>query len=167
MKKLFSAVMVEFLLVAVTSCKNDGTSDAGNDTSLATLNKQAGEEYIAKQMQKDKSFVKTETGVCYKVLQEGEGECFADTATVDVIYVGKDIYGNEFDNSKGEIVKFDLRRVVPGFREVIQLMKPGSKVLAIIPGDQAYGSSGSGPIGPNETLVFEIKTVGISQEKQN
>lgn len=159
--------MVAFLLIGATSCKNEGASDAGADTSLATLNRQAGEEFIAKQLKNDKSFVKTNSGVCYKMLQEGEGECFADTSIVDVIYVGKDINGNEFDSSKGEVVPFNLQQVVPGFREVIKLMKPGAKAIAIIPGDQAYGTKGTGPIGPNETLVFEITTVGISQEKQN
>ena len=45
---------------------------------------------------------------------------------------------------------------------MIQLMKPGSKVTVVIPGDLAYGTQGSrGGIEPNETLIFDIETLGV------
>lgn len=130
-------------------------------SSKSLANKQAGEKYIEEQMKKDKAFIKTKSGLCYKIIQEGKGENFKENDNVDVIYVGKHIDGTEFDSSKGNTVNFPLQNVVKGFREVITLMKPGSKAIAIIPGNLGYGESGAGPIGPNETLVFEITTVGL------
>lgn len=132
-------------------------------------NDKAGQKYIAEQMKKDKGFKKTASGVVYKVLKPGKGENFNDSATVDVAYVGKHIDGKEFDNSKGKPVPFNLKQVVPGFREVLTLVNEGAKVLCIIPGAQAYGDQGNpqGKIGPNETLVFELTAVGLHKDDPN
>ena len=40
-------------------------------------------------------------------------------------------------------------------------MKIGERREVVIPPDLGYGESGTGPIGPNETLVFVIDLVGI------
>lgn len=147
------------MLGVATSCNSNKNTSAID--SIADMNKQDGEKYVAEQMKKDTAFIKTESGLCYKILEEGEGENFKPTETVDVIYVGKHIDGTEFDSSKGETVPFALQNVVPGFREVITLMKPGAKAIAIIPSHLGYGDKGQGPIGPNETLVFELTTVEL------
>ena len=54
-------------------------------------------------------------------------------------------------------------QVIPGFAEMLQLMKPGGKAIAVIPGNLAYGAMGVGDLGPNETLIFEIETVDRQQ----
>jgi peptidylprolyl isomerase len=41
-------------------------------------------------------------------------------------------------------------------------MQKGARRLLVIPPDLAYGPQGSGPIGPNETLVFVVDLVEIS-----
>lgn len=130
-------------------------------------NDKAGKKYLEEQVKKDKGFKKTASGLAYKVVKEGAGENFNDSATVDVTYVGKHIDGKEFDSSKGKPVPFNLKMTVPGFREVISNMKPGTKAIAIIPGALAYGDQGNpqGGIGPNETLVFEITAVGVHKEE--
>ncbi len=40
-------------------------------------------------------------------------------------------------------------------------MPVGSKWEIFIPADQAYGPRGGGPIGPNETLIFEVELLEI------
>ena len=40
-------------------------------------------------------------------------------------------------------------------------MPVGSKWIIYIPSDQAYGPRGGGPIGPNETLIFEVELLDI------
>ncbi len=167
MRKYFSIILLAGLILGAISCKSnkENGSDSDNSTimSIADMNKQEGENYIADMMKKDPSFKKTSSGLCYKILNEGEGENFKPSDVVDVIYTGKHIDGSEFDSSKGETVQFPLQSVVPGFREVITLMKPGAKAIAIIPGHLGYGDKGTGPIGPNETLVFELTTVALHQ----
>ncbi|MBO4721943.1 MAG: FKBP-type peptidyl-prolyl cis-trans isomerase [Muribaculaceae bacterium] len=127
-------------------------------------NAEAGKNYIAEQMKKDKDFKQTKSGIAYKVVQEGKGENFTDDDIVNVAYVGKHIDGRVFDTSNGKEVPFTMQGVVPGFSEVLKLMKPGSKVIAIIPGNMAYQDRGDGrKIGPNETLVFEM-TAGTAKK---
>jgi len=128
-------------------------------------NEAEGQKYMQEQMKKDKDFKQTKSGIAYKVIKEGSGENFKETDYVDVAYVGKHVNGKEFDNSQGKAVPLPMQQLTPGFREMLTLMKPGSKVIAIIPGKLAYGEDGDprAGIGPNETLVFEITAQGVRQ----
>lgn len=130
-------------------------------------NDKKGQKYIEEKMKKDKGFKKTASGIAYKILKQGTGENFNDSATVDVIYVGRHIDGKEFDSSKGKPTPFNLKQVVPGFTEVLTMMNPGSKIIAIIPGSLAYGEQGNpqGGILPNETLEFEITAEGLHKDE--
>lgn len=130
-------------------------------------NDKKGQEYIAEQMKKDKGFKKLSSGLVYKMINPGKGENFNDSAMVDVLYEGKHIDGKVFDSKKESPVPFNLKQVVPGFRELLTNMKPGAKAIAIIPGSLAYGEQGNpqGGIGPNETLVFEVTAQGIHQQE--
>lgn len=133
---------------------------------MAKENKAKGEEYM-KKLKNDKSYTFTKSGIAYKVVNPGEGKNFCDSDVVKVIYVGKHIDGTEFDNSKGEPRPMNLKQVVPGFAEILQLMKPGSKFEVVIPSDLAYGKQGRMPnIKANETLLFEIETVGIQDPNE-
>ena len=126
----------------------------------AIANKKAGKAYM-KKLKGNKDYIFTESGLAYKVIKSGQGKNFTDNDKVKTIYVGKHIDGTEFDSSKGESISFNLTQVIPGFAEMLKLMKPGSKVIVVIPSDLAYGTQGHQPtIGPNETLIFEVETVG-------
>lgn len=135
-------------------------AEAMENDPVAIENKKAGEAFVAKKA-KEGGYTKTASGLLYKVITEGSGANFTDNDVIMVNYRGTHIDGKEFDASK-EPVAFRTSQVVPGFAEVLKLMKPGMKVEAILPSNIAYGPDGSGPvIGPNETLVFEIETVGV------
>jgi FKBP-type peptidyl-prolyl cis-trans isomerase FklB len=72
--------------------------------------------------------------------------------------------GSEFDSSAkaGKPVPFEVKNVIPGFKEVLQLMPVGSKWQVFVPSNLAYGERGAGGvIGPNATLIFEIELVSI------
>ncbi|HIX03229.1 MAG TPA: FKBP-type peptidyl-prolyl cis-trans isomerase [Candidatus Odoribacter faecigallinarum] len=102
-------------------------------------------------------------GIQYKVIKEGNGPKPATTDKVKVHYRGTLIDGTEFDSSikRGEPAEFQLNRVIPGWTKALQQMPVGSKWEIYIPADQAYGSRGAGPIGPNETLIFEVELLDI------
>ena len=129
----------------------------------AIANKGAGEKYIADKMAEDASFKKTESGLVYKVINEGKGELIKATDRVKVKYVGKHIDGTEFDNSGDEAREFSPTSVVPGFGEGLQLMKAGAHFMLIIPGELGYGLDGQpyANIESNETLVFDVEVVEI------
>ena len=128
----------------------------------AIANKKAGEAYM-EQLRKDKSFKFTKSGLAYKMLKKGKGEKFTEDDVVNTIYVAKYLDGTEFDSSDGEPMPLSTNQVIPGFAEMLQLMKPGGKAIAVIPGNLAYGAMGVGDLGPNETLIFEIETVDRQQ----
>jgi len=103
-------------------------------------------------------------GIQYEILRSGDGAQPKATDTVTVHYTGKLIDGREFDSSKrrGEAATLGLDEVIAGWREVVPLMRVGSRWLVTIPPDLAYGVNGAGAaIGPNETLVFEIELLDV------
>ena len=131
----------------------------------AKENKKKGEEYM-KKIKNDKSYTFTKSGLAYKVINKGEGKNFTDSDVVNVVYEGKLIDGTVFDSSKEQPAPFNVKQVIPGFAEMLQMMKPGSKVEVVIPGDLAYGVMGQRPkIGPNETLIFVMETLGVQDPK--
>lgn len=98
---------------------------------------------------------------------EGTGEPAATGQTVNVQYYGalyKD--GTKFDASwdRGQAFSFSLGsgQVIPGWDEGLVGMKQGGRRLLVIPPELAYGETGTGPIGPNETLVFVVDMESIT-----
>jgi|AntRauTorcE11897_2_1112592.scaffolds.fasta_scaffold09960_1 FKBP-type peptidyl-prolyl cis-trans isomerase len=127
-------------------------------------NREEGETFLAEN--KDKEGVQTtESGLQYKVLEEGSGEHPTAKDTVTVQYKGTLLDGEVFDSSyeRGQPADIPLNRVIPGWTEGIQLMKEGGKYKFWIPGELAYGPNPrpGGPIGPNETLVFEVELLEV------
>jgi FKBP-type peptidyl-prolyl cis-trans isomerase FklB len=132
--------------------------------AVSEANKKEGETFLA--ANKSKEGVTTlPDGLQYKILTPGNGPKPTPTDTVVANYKGTLINGTEFDSSykRGQPVTFPVGQVIKGWTEVLQLMPVGSKWEVYIPSDLAYGPQGPGrgPIGPNETLIFEIELVSI------
>jgi len=136
----------------------------------AMANKEAAEKNTAEggkflTENKNKPGVKTTaSGLQYKVVKEGSGSPPKETDTVVVNYRGTLIDGTEFDSSykRGEPATFPVNRVIKGWTEALQLMKPGSKYQLFIPASLAYGERGAGgAIGPNATLIFEVELLNV------
>ncbi len=127
-------------------------------------NKAAGKAFLDENAKKEGVKV-TESGLQYKVIQEGTGKNPTMEDQVQVHYRGTLIDGTEFDSSysRGEPAVFGVKQVIPGWAEAIMLMKEGSKYNVVIPSDLAYGVNGAGGvIAPNSTLVFDIELIKIN-----
>ena len=121
----------------------------------------AGAAYLAENGTKQ-GVTTTPSGLQYEVLRVGEGERPTVDSTVRLHYRGTLIDGTEFDSSYGgEPAVFMVSGVIPGFTEALILMPVGSHYRIVIPAGIAYGPQGSGPIGPNSTLIFEIELLEI------
>ena len=105
------------------------------------------------------------SGLQYKTIKEGTGKAPKASNTVKVHYRGTLLDGTEFDSSykRNEPIEFPLGGVIKGWTEGVQLMKEGGKTQLFIPSELAYGKRGTpgGPIGPNETLIFEIELLQV------
>ena len=129
----------------------------------ATKNAAEGEKFLAENKKKE-GVKTTASGLQYKVLKEGSGASPKETDTVVTNYKGTLLDGTEFDSSykRNEPATFPVNRVIKGWTEALQLMKPGSKYQLFIPAALAYGERGAGrDIGPNSTLIFEVELVSI------
>jgi len=134
----------------------------------AENNKAAAVKFLAGNAKKE-GVQSTKTGIQYMVLKEGEGAAPKEADTVSTHYRGKLISGKVFDESyKGDAptaeedpVSFPLNRVIPGWTEALQLMKPGAKYRLFIPPALAYGEQGPPGIGPNSLLIFDIELISV------
>ena len=96
----------------------------------------------------------------------GEGRRAKPGDTLTMQYVGVSwSTGEQFDASwdSGQPFPFKLgaQMVIPGWDQGMVGMRKGGRRLLIIPPDLGYGPQGSGPIGPNETLIFAVDLVDI------
>ncbi len=62
----------------------------------------------------------------------------------------------------GQPATFALAGVVEGWQRGLPGAQAGGRRLLILPPSMGYGAAGSGPIGPNETLVFSVDVISVS-----
>lgn len=131
----------------------------------AKENVEKGKKFLEENKSKEGVKV-TESGLQYKILEEGEGDSPAKDDTVSVHYVGTLLDGTEFDSSvkRGKPVELKVNGVIPGWTEALQMMKKGSKWKLFIPSDLAYGERAAGQIPPNSTLIFEVELLNIKKK---
>ncbi|MCV6638510.1 FKBP-type peptidyl-prolyl cis-trans isomerase [Candidatus Albibeggiatoa sp. nov. NOAA] len=134
---------------------------------LAEKNRTDGEKFLAENAKKAGVKV-TDSGLQYEILTEGKGDSPKATDTVTVHYRGTLLDGSEFDSSysRNQPTSFALNRVIKGWTEGLQLMKPGGKAKFAIPSDLAYGKTGipGGKIGPDSTLIFEVELISVDKK---
>jgi FKBP-type peptidyl-prolyl cis-trans isomerase FklB len=155
---------------ALTALKSDVQKQQQEEHQVALeKNKKAGDAYLATNKAKP-GVVTLPSGLQYKVIQAGTGAKPAASDTVVCNYKGTLVDGTEFDSSykRGQPATFPVGQVIKGWTEALQLMPVGSKWELVIPPSLGYGERGTsgGPIGPNETLIFDVELVSISQKPE-
>lgn len=153
------------LLFAAEGSQSASMAQNDNNQTQAGKNLSAGKSFLEANKNKP-GVVALPDGLQYKVLVKGTGAKPTDADQVTVDYIGTFINGNEFDSSykTGQPVTFPVNGVIPGWTEALKLMSVGSTWELYIPPQLAYGENGAPPaIGPNETLVFKVKLLGINQ----
>ena len=173
--KLLSIALALLLGAGIVACGGDDSSSgetaatpaptetptavpAGNVDQIA-----AG---ITKNTKKEPKVVTPEgdppTRLVIKDIVKGKGPKAKAGDTLSMQYTGYSwSNGQKFDASwdrGGQPFTFTLGSgmVIPGWDQGIVGMKKGGRRLLVIPPDLGYGPAGSGPIAPNETLVFVV-----------
>ena len=169
MKKSFRTVlavalvftMVGAIFLGVTSMSDSGTSDSGSSASaLPVVSANAGE---APSISAPSGIPPAELTTSDVIV--GTGAEVLPTSTLTVHYTlmawstGQVI---ESSWSGGQPATFPLANVVEGWQKGLPGAKVGGRRLLILPPEMGYGPAGSGPVGPNETLIFAVDIIGVS-----
>ncbi|MEI7962143.1 MAG: FKBP-type peptidyl-prolyl cis-trans isomerase [archaeon] len=105
-------------------------------------------------------------GLRYIIEKTSTGKQVKSGDKITVKYKGTLLTGEVFDETKEGAEPFTftvgLGQVIRGWDEGLLMMKEGEKYKFIIPPSMAYGESGSGPIPPLSTLVFDVELVKIN-----
>ena len=130
-----------------------------------------------------------ENGLKIYFENKGEGEKPKNGQMVTVNYEGYFADGTIFDTNDKELAQetgiYDHRRdtsggyapmptvygpdapMIPGFKNAIQEMKVGDKVVVFIPSALGYGERGAGGvIPPNTDLIFRIELVSMANDSE-
>jgi FKBP-type peptidyl-prolyl cis-trans isomerase FklB len=149
-------------LIADYFAKKQKEEDAREQMKAAVAKKES-EEFLRLNKVKEGVTV-TDSGLQYRVVQDGDGKNPTVHSRVKCHYEGKFISGEIFDSSykRGEPVVFGLDQVIPGWSEGVCLMKPGAKYEFVIPAKLAYGERGiPGRIPGNSVLTFTVELLDI------
>jgi len=108
------------------------------------------------------------SGVQYKVLKSGPADGVHPTPEdlVKVNYEGALVNGQVFDSSykRGTPITFQLKKLIPGWIEAVQQMRPGDQWMVYVPPALGYGDEQSGPIPPNSVLVFKLELLAVGDK---
>lgn len=132
-------------------------------SSEGAVNAQEGEAFLAAN-KKEADVIELESGLQYKIINEGNGVKPNATDKVKCHYHGTLLDGTVFDSSvqRGQAAEFPVNGVIGGWIEALQLMAVGSKWRLFIPPHLAYGDQGAGgSIGPKATLIFDVELLEI------
>ena len=154
--------------------------------TLPANNKRDSEAWL-QEVANEKGVQKTESGIVYKIENEGDSQVKAtkDEDVVKVLYTGRTRTGKVFDSNrwndmpaerqsmmeayqpdqagKDNPIEFALNQVIKGWTEGMKLIGKGGKITLWIPSELAYGERGTGrDIGPNEALRFDVELLDVT-----
>ena len=152
------AVVLAFSLVLLTGCGDNEMSATADNLPTVTTNMGEAPTIGAPSGTPPTTLVTEDIIV-------GTGAEALPTSTMTVHYTLM-TWSNgalvESSWNSGSPATFPLANVIIGWQQGIPGMKVGGRRLLVIPPDIGYGASGSGPIGPNETLIFVVDAIGVA-----
>ncbi|WP_114783865.1 FKBP-type peptidyl-prolyl cis-trans isomerase [Botryobacter ruber] len=105
------------------------------------------------------NLIKTASGLYYLRVKEGTGDLLKTGDKVDVHYIGKFLWGQEFDNSYNRGSAFPVTigttSVIKGWTEGLTLMKEGEEGFLFVPSHLAYGPYDQRGFA-NMVLIFDM-----------
>lgn len=128
--------------------------------SCSTYSEQEIQDFdseISSYIKKNKlKFIKSSSGLYYHLKKNGEGKFILYTDSVTITYSGFLLNGKRIDFQKAP-VKFAVRDLIAGWKEVLLMCKKGSEVQMILPPSIAYGDHKLDNIPQNSILKFDMK----------
>jgi FKBP-type peptidyl-prolyl cis-trans isomerase FkpA len=152
-KNYFHFILLLIISIVFSSCKT--YSDEDHSTFDLKI-----KNYLSKSKQKD--FEKSESGLYFKIIKEGNGEFIKLTDEVTFNYVGKLLNGKIFDGEhKKNPITFQMKDLIQGWKEGMLYLKPGGKMKMIVPPYLGYGDYELDNIPPHSILFFDIEVIDV------
>lgn len=129
----------------------------------AQRNRDEGEAFLEANRSRT-GVVELPSGLQYEILRPGSGAPPVSGGRVTVHYEGRLVDGTVFNTSygMGRPATFAIDEVIPGWREALMLMRPGSRWRIVLPPALAFGTDSPSPqIGPGATVIFDIELLAV------
>lgn len=136
---------------------------------LANKNQERSDKFLAQNRGKT-GIKELASGIQYRVIETGSGRNATLDDNVSIHYrinvIGSEVFDNyrEVDSTykSGQPLDMNMAQVgMPGWKEIVPMMKAGDKWQVFFPPEMAYGSSPQSPVGPNEVLVIDVHLLEI------
>ena len=118
-----------------------------------------GEKYLAWFAKRDR-VQQSDSGLLYRILEQGNGPKPTRESIVEVHYRGTFPDGEVFDSSyrDNKPMIHPASQFISGWTEALLMMNEGTKMEIVVPPELAYGERGIGDvIPPNSVLKFEME----------
>jgi peptidylprolyl isomerase len=159
-KKLAIAAIIALSITSLTAC---GGKDKVAETSASGLPAVTGNAGEAPTIAAPSGTPPTTLET--KDIIVGTGTEIIATSTLTVHYTLMSWSNGAIVESSwnsGQPATFPLSGVIAGWQQGLPGAKVGGRRLLVIPAELGYGPNGSGPIGPNETLIFVVDIIAVS-----
>ena len=126
------------------------------------------EQYLADLSRRDRKYVRTRSGVTYKIIRLGDQRRQNTMSTRDTVQI---VY--TVTNEQGEILlekdtlRDSYRGLLKGLQEVVRLAGDGAHFNAWLPSSVAYGVEGDKElgVGANTMLNYDVEILKIEYDK--
>ena len=139
------------LALTVFSVLFFGCKKSTNAEEQAAIDDTKIQAYIAAN---NLTMTKDVSGLYYQIITEGSGTAPTTASHVRVAYTGTLLDGTAVDSSTNFSTL--LSSTIQGWQIGLPLIKPGGRILLIIPSALGYGTTKTGSIPENSVLVFTI-----------
>jgi FKBP-type peptidyl-prolyl cis-trans isomerase FklB len=128
-------------------------------------NERAGKDFLKTNAQAP-GISQTDSGLQFKIINEGRGDHPTAEDTVVISLVGRKIDGEVFYDSEtdgnGQPTSIKVKQTLNGWQEALVRMSPGAKWEVFVPSHLAYGNAGwQGKIEPGETVVYDLELIEV------
>jgi len=103
---------------------------------------------------------RSDSGLYYKIIEQGSGNSIRFQDIVTFKYEGRLINGEMFDNQK-EPIEFKVRDLIAAWKEIMLELKPGAKAFLVAPPQLGYGDHKLDDIPQNSILIYEIEITDV------
>ena len=153
-------ILLAALVLVLGACAQDDPCAEGAWSDPTTIPYAASLGIDLKQM------TRTQSGLYYQDVTEGDGIMATVDDSVRVHYTGWFPDGKQFDTSRqgsGQPLEFKVGSgyVIPGMEEGVVGMREGGVRKLVIPPELAYGACGYDIIPPHATLVFQLELLDV------